>query len=211
VSRVRLLPYGDAAVLAEVADVDEALALHADLCDQPLAGAVDVVPGERTVLVRFDPALTSADEVSAALSGREVTGGRRTDGSLVTVPVAYDGADLADVADAVGLSVPDLVATHQRLTWRVAFVGFAPGFGYLVPDGDWPDVPRRLDPRTRVPAGSVAVAGRYSGVYPGASPGGWQLLGRTDLRVWDAQREPPALLLPGTRVRFEAVRSGAAP
>jgi KipI family sensor histidine kinase inhibitor len=205
-SRVRLLPYGDAAVLAEVADVDGALALHADLRDRRPPGTVDVVPGERTVLVRFDPAVTSADQVCADLARREVTSDRRTDGPLVTVQVDYDGADLADVAVALGLSIADLVAAHQRLTWRVAFVGFAPGFGYLVPDGDWPEVPRRTDPRTRVPAGSVAVAGRYSGVYPGASPGGWQLLGRTDLRIWDARREPPALLVPGTTVRFEAVR-----
>jgi KipI family sensor histidine kinase inhibitor len=161
--------------------------------------------------VRFDREVTSADEVRADLARREVTGDRRTDGPLVTVPVVYDGADLADVAAAVGVPVPDLVATHQRLTWRVAFVGFAPGFGYLVPDGDWPEMPRRTDPRTRVPAGSVAVAGRYSGIYPGASPGGWQLLGRTDLRVWDAEREPPALLVPGTTVRFTAVRFEAAP
>jgi KipI family sensor histidine kinase inhibitor len=204
VSRVRLLLYGDAAVLAEVADVDEALALHADLRHHRPPGTVDVVPGERTVLVRFDAAVTSADDVRADLARREVTGDSRTDGPLVTVPVGYDGADLAEVAGALHLSIPDLVAWHQRLTWRVAFVGFAPGFGYLVPDGDWPEVPRRTDPRTRVPAGSVAVAGRYSGVYPGASPGGWQLLGHTDLRVWDARREPPALLVPGTTVRFEA-------
>ena len=204
-SRVRLLPYGESAVLAEVADVDEALALHADLRAHRPPGTVDVVPGERTVLVRFDPAVTSADDVRADLARREATGASRTDGPLVTVPVGYDGPDLAEVAGALQLSIPDLVAWHQRLTWRVAFVGFAPGFGYLVPDGDWPEVPRRTDPRTRVPAGSVAVAGRYSGVYPGASPGGWQLLGRTDLRVWDIRREPPALLLPGARVRFEAL------
>jgi KipI family sensor histidine kinase inhibitor len=206
VNRVRLLPYGDAAVLAEVADVDEALALHADLCDRRPAGTIDVVPGERTVLVRFDPAVTSVDVVRADLARREVIGDRRTDGPLVTVPVVYDGADLADVAAALGLSIADLVAAHQRLTWRVAFVGFAPGFGYLVPDGEWPEVPRRADPRTRVPAGSVAVAGRYSGVYPSASPGGWQLIGRTELSVWDTQREPPALLVPGAPVRFEAVQ-----
>jgi KipI family sensor histidine kinase inhibitor len=204
-SRARLLPYGDAAVLAEVADVDQALALHADLRDRCPPGTVDVVPGERTVLVRFDPDVTSVDEVRADLLRREVTGDRRTDGPLVAVPVVYDGADLAEVAAAVGFSTSDLVAAHQRLIWRVAFAGFAPGFGYLVPGGDWPEVPRRVDPRTRVPAGSVAVGGRYSGIYPGTSPGGWQLLGRTELRVWDARREPPALLVPGTRVRFEAL------
>jgi KipI family sensor histidine kinase inhibitor len=206
VTGVRLLPYGDAAVLAEVGTVDEALVLHADLRDRRPAGTVDVVPGERTVLVRFDPDVTSVERVRADLARRQVTGDRRTDGPLVTVPVVYDGADLAEVAGAMDLSIADLVAWHQRLTWRLAFVGFAPGFGYLVPDGDWPEVPRRTDPRTRVPAGSVAVAGRYSGVYPSASPGGWQLLGRTELRVWDTRREPPALLVPGTEVRFQAVR-----
>ena len=203
---LRLLPYGDAAVLVEVADLDAALALHADLRDRPPAGAVDVVPAERTVLVRVDPSVTTVDTLEADLAGRTPRSRGVADGPVLTVPVTYDGADVADVAGDLGWSVDQLVAAHQRLTWRVAFVGFAPGFGYLVPDADWPEVPRRADPRTSVPAGSVAVAGRYAGVYPSASPGGWRLLGRTDLAVWDLARDPAALLTPGTRVRFEEAR-----
>jgi KipI family sensor histidine kinase inhibitor len=205
VSDVRLLPYGDTAVLVEVADLDAALALHADLCAHPPVGLVDTVPAERTVLVRVDPAATTVDALRDDLASRRPPPHSAVDGPLVTVPVVYDGADLAELAAALGWTVDRLVAAHQRRTWRVAFAGFAPGFGYLVANGDWPEVPRRADPRTSVPAGAVALAGRYAGVYPQASPGGWQLVGRTDLAVWDLDREPPALLVPGARVRFEAV------
>jgi len=205
VSGVRLLPYGDTAVLVEVADLDAALALHADLRAHPPAGLVDAVPAERTVLVRLDPAATTVAELRDDLVARRPPVHPAVDRPLVSVPVVYDGADLAEVAAGAGWTVDHLVAAHQERTWRVAFAGFAPGFGYLVPDGDWPEVPRRADPRTSVPAGAVALAGRYAGVYPQPSPGGWQLVGRTDLAVWDVDREPPALLVPGTRVRFEAV------
>jgi KipI family sensor histidine kinase inhibitor len=205
VSAVRLLPYGDAAVLVEVADLDAALALHADLRAHRPLGVHDVVPAERTVLVRVDPAVTTVAALHHDLASRRPAVHPAADGPLVTIPVGYDGADLDDVATALGWTVDRLVAAHQEHTWWVAFAGFAPGFGYLVPDGDWPEVPRRADPRTSVPPGSVAVAGRYGGVYPQASPGGWQLVGRTELKVWDVDREPPALLVPGTRVRFEAV------
>jgi KipI family sensor histidine kinase inhibitor len=205
VSDVRLLPYGDTAVLVEVADLDAALALHADLRAHPPVGLVDAVPAERTVLVRVDPAATTVDALRDDLASRRPHALSAVEGPLVTVPVVYDGADLADVAAVLGWTVDRLVAEHQQRTWRVAFAGFAPGFGYLVPDGDWPEVPRRADPRTSVPAGAVALAGRYAGVYPRAGPGGWQLVGSTELVAWDVDREPPALLVPGTRVRFAAV------
>lgn len=204
-SDVRLLPYGDAAVLVEVADLDAALALHAELRAHPPVGLVDAVPTERTVLVRVDPATTTVDALRDDLASRRPRALSAVDGPLVSVPVVYDGADLDAVAAVRGWTVDRLVAEHQQRTWRVAFAGFAPGFGYLVPDGDWPEVPRRADPRTSVPAGAVGLAGRYAGVYPRASPGGWQLLGSTDLVVWDVDRDPPALLVPGTRVRFAAV------
>jgi KipI family sensor histidine kinase inhibitor len=206
VSDVRLLPYGDAAVLVEVADLDAALALHADLRARPPLGVVDVVPAERTVLVRVDAAATTVEALRTDLSSRRPPPRPALGGPLVTIPVVYDGADLPGVAAALAWTVDRLVAAHQERTWRVAFAGFSPGFGYLVPDGEWPEVPRRADPRTSVPAGAVALAGRYAGVYPQASPGGWQLVGSTDLAVWDVDREPPALLVPGARVRFEAVR-----
>lgn len=202
----RLLPYGDCALLVEVADLDAAMALLGDLRAHPPAGVVDVIPAERSVLVRVDPRLTTVGALRDDLGSRRPTPTAPADGALVTVPVVYDGADLEATATGLGWSVDRLVAAHQGVGWRVAFAGFAPGFGYLVPDADWPEVPRRTEPRTSVPAGSVAVAGRYAGVYPQSSPGGWQLLGRTDLAVWDVDRDPPALLVPGTRVRFEAVR-----
>ncbi len=204
-SDVRLLPYGDTAVLVEVAGLDAALALHADIRNNPPVGLVDAVTAERTVLVRVDPATTTVDALRDDLASRRPHALSAVDGPLVTVPVTYDGADLAEVAAVLGWTADRLVAEHQQRSWRMAFAGFAPGFGYLVPDGDWPEVPRRADPRTSVPAGAVALAGRYAGVYPQASPGGWQLVGSTDLVVWDVDREPPALLVPGARVRFAAV------
>jgi KipI family sensor histidine kinase inhibitor len=116
--------------------------------------------------------------------------------------VTYDGPDLDDVTRLTGLSRAEVVAAHTGTPWRVAFGGFAPGFAYLVGGDPRLRVPRRVRPRPSVPAGSVALAGEFSGVYPRSSPGGWQLLGRTDTVLWDVDRDPPALLTPGTIVRF---------
>ena len=128
------------------------------------------------------------------------------DAEVVTVPVEYGGDDLHDTAVLLGLSPEALVAHHVAVTWRVAFIGFAPGFGYLVSD-EWPfQVPRLDAPRTRVPAGSVALAGAFAGAYPRESPGGWRIVGRTDAVLWDATSDEPALFAPARRVRFQAVR-----
>ncbi len=187
----RLRPYGDTGVLVEVDDLDLALAWYAALRARPPEGTVDLVPAERTVLVRLDPAVTTVARAVEDLAGRAVEpGAAAAAGPVVTVPVVYDGPDLASAAAAAGWSARALVAAHQERTWRVAFVGFSPGFGYLVADGDWPDLPRLAVPRTRVPAGSVALAGRYSGVYPAASPGGWQLVGRTRRAPGPVGRRP---------------------
>lgn len=129
---------------------------------------------------------------------------------VVVIDVIYDGEDLDDVAAAAGISVDDLIARHTAATWRVAFGGFAPGFGYLVTDQEWFDVPRRPSPRTRVPAGAVGLAGAFSGAYPREGPGGWQLIGRTDAPLWRPRSSRPALLTPGTTVRFRAVQPGSA-
>jgi KipI family sensor histidine kinase inhibitor len=124
----------------------------------------------------------------------------------VEIPVTYDGPDLDDVAVLTGLTRDGVVAAHTGTDWRVGFGGFAPGFAYLVGGDPRLRVPRRSEPRTRVPAGAVGLAGEFSGIYPRESPGGWQLLGTTDVVLWDADREPPALLVPGTIVRFVEAR-----
>jgi len=188
---------GRHAVLAEVADSAAArsLASYARAARVP---AGEVVPGARTVL--FD-AVTDADALSALLSGwtAEVI---PEPGELVELAVAYDGADLEDVAARWGTDVDGVVARHGAVEFVSAFCGFAPGFAYLAGLPEDLAVPRLDTPRTRVPAGAVGLAGSWCGVYPSASPGGWRLLGRTDAALWDPSRGEPALLAPGTRVRF---------
>lgn len=201
---MRAIGYGDRAWLLEVADHHEALALYEDLRADPVPGCVDLVPAARTVLVSFgDPAATQA--ARRGLLERRVRAVGRPDGPLVEVPVVYDGADLGVVAEQAGLSVAEVVARHCAGDYAVAFVGFRAGFAYLSGLDPLLHMPRRDSPRARVPAGAVAVAGEFCAVYPSASPGGWQLLGHTPLPVWDPQARPPALLLPGTRVRFVEV------
>jgi KipI family sensor histidine kinase inhibitor len=199
---MRLLPSGTTALLVEVDSLEEVLALYAALVADPPEGVVDVVPAARTVLLVADPAVTTLPLVEAAVRRVRPQQDRRTAGELVEIPVRYDGEDLADVGALLGLDPADVVRRHTGEEWTVAFGGFAPGFGYLTSaSGSW-DVPRRESPRTKVPAGSVALAGEFSGVYPRESPGGWQLIGRTELAVFDLEREPAALLRPGNRVRF---------
>lgn len=204
---MRLLPAGDRGVLVEVDDLTAVLALHARLAAADLAGVVDLVPAARTVLVVLDPTATTPAAVADAVRMLPPGGptARAADGPLVEVPVVYDGPDLAEVGRLTGWGAEQVVRRHTGTTWTVAFGGFAPGFAYAVADGGpaW-QVPRRAEPRTRVPAGSVALADAWTGVYPNASPGGWQLVGRTDAPLWDLHRAPPALLHAGTRVRFVA-------
>ena len=199
---MRLLPSGSTALLVELDALDDVLALYAALADDPPAGVVDVVPAARTVLLVTDPARTTLAAVADAVRRTTPRPGGRASGDTVELPVRYDGADLAEAADLLHLTPRELVARHTGAEWTVAFCGFAPGFGYLTQPGAAWDVPRRATPRTRVPPGSVALAGEFSGVYPRESPGGWQLIGRTDVAVLDLDRDPAALLRPGTRVRF---------
>ena len=199
---MRVLPSGSTALLVELAGLEEVLDLYAALCAERPDGVVDVVPAARTILLVTDPCATDLATVERAV--RETTPRRvdRTGGELVEIPVTYDGEDLAEAASLLSCTPEELVRRHTGEEWTVAFCGFAPGFGYLAGAcGQW-DVPRRDSPRTRVPAGSVALAGEFSGVYPRASPGGWQLIGRTELSIFDLDRDPPALLRPGTPVRF---------
>lgn len=200
---MRLLPYGDRALLAELDDGEQALALAAGLRADAPAAVGDLVPAARTVLV-VAAADASVDDLRRALE--QVTpqpvDPHDTDVEPLEVPVVYDGEDLDDVARLTGLSTDEVVAAHTGQTWRVAFGGFAPGFGYLVGEDDRLHVPRREESRTKVPVGAVGLAGEYSGVYPRESPGGWQLIGRTELAMFDLDRDPAALLRPGVLVRF---------
>jgi KipI family sensor histidine kinase inhibitor len=199
---MRVLPSGTTALLVELETLDDVLALYAALVDEPPAGVLDVVPAARTVLLVSDPALTSLSAVADAVKRTTPRRDRREVGQLVELPVSYDGADLLEVGRLLGLDPADVVRRHVGAEWTVAFCGFAPGFGYLTQaSGQW-DVPRRTSPRTRVPSGSVALAGEFSSVYPRESPGGWQLIGRTEVAVFDLSRDPAALFRPGNRVRF---------
>jgi KipI family sensor histidine kinase inhibitor len=209
VSGLRLLPCGERAVLAEVADLAAVLGLHAALEAAALDGVVELVPAARTVLVAFDPAVTDAGAVGAAVAALAWKPGARGDGALVEIPVVYDGEDLDEVAALAGVSREEVVRRHLDGEYVAAFCGFAPGFAYLDGLDGALRVPRRATPRTRVPAGAVAIADRFAAVYPRESPGGWQLLGRTSLALWDLDAEPPARLVPGTRVRFVEAASEA--
>ena len=197
--------HGDSGLLVEVADVARALALHAALRAAPPAGLVDLVPAARSVLVRVAP---GTDLVALAASIRAVrveaptAGTDSGSGPVVEIPVVYDGEDLASVARLTGMGPAEVVGVHTGQLWTVAFAGFAPGFGYLAGEDTRLTVPRLRVPRTSVPAGAVGLAGEFSGMYPRASPGGWQLIGRTDHAMWCPDRDPPAVLTPGVRVRF---------
>jgi KipI family sensor histidine kinase inhibitor len=178
-----------------VADNEEAVRLARAL--RARGDLVDVVPGHRTVLA------TWAGGEAPSFDGVRVDSTRApVEARLVEVPVVYDGPDLAAVAQLVGVSPEEVAARHAAGAYIVAFLGFAPGFAYLLGGDELLHVPRLESPRERVPAGSVAIAGPYSAVYPGASPGGWRLLGRTELVLFDPGSDDPALLAPGDRVRF---------
>lgn len=212
---MKLLRCGERAVLVELDDLDHVLAVEAAVREQVSGGAdawadvVEIVPAARTLLVSVSqPASLAA--LTAALPGAvqaAETAGPQRDPEVVEIEVRYDGPDLADVAELTGLTRAEVVAAHTGTPWRVAFGGFAPGFAYLADGDPRLDVPRRSSPRTSVPAGSVALAGAFAGIYPRSSPGGWQLLGRTDAVLWDVDRDPPALLRPGCVVHFVEVGS----
>jgi KipI family sensor histidine kinase inhibitor len=205
---VRLRRCGTDAVLVEVDSLDQVDAVRAAVSSAAergdLPGLVELVPAARTVLVALESESALA-RLRDILATADLHRPARREQREVRIPVRYDGPDLELAAETAGLSVADLVELHSGTEYTVAFTGFAPGFGYLV-GLPKPLVQARLDhPRTAVPAGSVAIAGEFTGVYPRSSPGGWRLLGRTDLTLFDPHREPPALLVPGDRVRFEVV------
>lgn len=206
-----LLPAGEHAVLLELADLTEVLAVAAELRravvarDPGFTDVLDVVPAARTVLVTLGER-GDRQQLRTALARLDL-GAPATTASpppdAVEIAVHYDGPDLAEVAAQTGLTEDEVVRAHTGTPWQAAFGGFAPGFSYLVGGDARLQVPRRAEPRTSVPAGAVALAGEFSAIYPRSSPGGWQLIGHTDTRVWDLAREPAALLEPGTAVRFK--------
>jgi KipI family sensor histidine kinase inhibitor len=164
---------------------------------------VELVPGYRTLLVVADRARVEAlDELAAGLGALELPPAEAVAGEPVEIPVRYDGEDLPEVAGLTGLEAGEVVRRHTAPTYTVAFLGFSPGFPYLVGLDPALEVPRRDTPRTSIPAGSVGLAGGQTGIYPTASPGGWQLIGRTEVTLFDPGRDPPALLGPGSRLRF---------
>ena len=201
--RVRLLPCGDRATLVELPSDAGVLEFRADVAALGLTGVGELVPAARTLLVHHSEA--RGPVVRAALVTLPM---RKAEAIAATAPVQvavrYDGADLTAVADEIGCSVEAVIAQHQDPTYLVAFCGFAPGFAYLVGLPSALHLPRLATPRTRVPAGSVAIAGEYSAVYPRESPGGWRLLGRTEATLWATDLDPPAVLTPGRAVRFVA-------
>lgn len=199
---MRFLPVSLTTILVELADLDETLALFASLQAVPVDGIEEMVPAARTLMIRFRPEKVSSAELAAQIGTRDLSAKIVPSEHLVEIPVRYDGEDLNDVAELTGLSVEEVIRRHTESEFTVAFCGFAPGFGYLVGGDAALHVPRRKSPRTRIPAGSVAIAGAFSGVYPQASPGGWQIIGTTPVKMWDIDRDPGALFQPGYRVRF---------
>lgn len=204
--RVRSVrPLGPHAVVARLDGTDAILALQRVLLEAPLRGQVDVIAAVETLTVLADSA-SAARRIDAWLSEAEIQPAASQDGALVVLDTVYDGEDLPAVARLTGLSAEAVITAHSTQTWTVAFAGFAPGFGYLVGENQRLAVPRRSEPRTAVPAGAVGLAGEYSAVYPRQSPGGWQLIGRTNRQMWNLEWERPALLSPGDRVQFRPVR-----
>ena len=196
----RLLPYGERGQLLECDDLTETLGVLRALQLLDLDDVTEMVPGARTIFLRSAEPLSR--QRRRQLLEVEPVPSDWSEGEAVEIGVHYDGADLTEVARLVGLTTTEVIAAHTGQTWTVAFCGFAPGFGYLHGENATLQVPRRARPRTSVPAGAVGLADVWSGIYPRRGPGGWQLIGRTTQTLWDLDRTPPALLQPGTRVRF---------
>ncbi|MCX2948169.1 5-oxoprolinase subunit PxpB [Lentzea sp. NEAU-D7] len=186
---------GTDALLVEVDSLSEVAAVRAAL--EQLDGIEELVPAARTVLVKG-----ALNQVRDALKAVDLTKAPTTHSREVTIPVVYDGPDLALVAETAGITPDEVVRLHTTATYEVAFCGFAPGFGYLTGLPEALQQPRLDSPRTKVPQGSVGIAGEFTAAYPRPTPGGWRLIGRTEITLFDARAETPALLQPGDQVRF---------
>ncbi|WP_377498868.1 allophanate hydrolase subunit 1 [Microlunatus sp. GCM10028923] len=197
---------GDRALLLLPGRAELLAGMLATVRSAGVPGVTDLLPAAETLMITID---ADADQAEVAQDLRALLADLAAwapvpddEAGEVIIPVRYDGVDLEEVAGLLGLGVPELIAAHTGRVWRCRFVGFTAGFGYLESDQPWQAVPRRAQSRTAVPAGSVGLADRYSAVYPRRAPGGWQLIGTTDIAMWDLGRPQSALLAPGTRVRF---------
>lgn len=198
----RFFRCGSNAVLVEVTNIHEVLSLYSSLKERPIPGIEQVIPGARTILLAFDSHQTDLKRIEEQVQSRPLDAEVRHKGALVQVPVVYDGEDLAEVSRLTGLTEAEVVARHTERDYLVAFGGFAPGWAYLTGVDPVLHLPRRRNPRPRIPAGAVAIAGGFTGVYPRESPGGWHLLGHALVPMWDIHRDPPALFMPGATVQF---------
>ncbi|WP_105035580.1 carboxyltransferase domain-containing protein [Cryobacterium aureum] len=211
IESVQLL--SDRALLVELESLADVLAVQSELTINPASGQVDVIAGAGTVVVttRTTQALHSlAQRLQQFDLANQAIGSGLTHSDLITIDTVYDGPDLDGVGLLTGMTRESVVAAHSSQLWKAAFGGFAPGFAYLIGENEKLTVPRQDIPRVLVPEGSVALGNNYSAIYPRASPGGWQLIGRTDADLWNLDRADPALLRPGCRVRFRPVRAQAA-
>jgi KipI family sensor histidine kinase inhibitor len=214
---VRMLAAGDRAIVIDLCEDSDragggrtaALELATRITDAGLDGVEDVVPSEHSILLVLSEAAyqrrmaTLMATLMADLVRHPASGsGHAAATSVIRIPVTYDGPDLEEVALASGLTPRELVQAHCGTTWAAAFAGFMPGFCYLLGGDPRIQAGRRAEPRPQVPAGSVALAGHYSAVYPRQAPGGWQLIGTTRLPVWDLDAQPPAAIIPGCQVQF---------
>jgi len=213
---MRFLAAGESALVVELGDAIDpelnarVLALDRALLEAPFDGYLEAVPSYRSLLVFFDPERASAESIEGHVHRLEAEAGRfdRKPPRLREVPTVYDGEDLEDVARRIGATVEEVVRLHSEREYLVYMVGFTPGFAYMGSTHERLGLPRRSSPRTRVPAGSVGIAMGQTGIYPSATPGGWNLLGRAEHRdLFDLSRDPPSYFLPGDHVRFVPVHS----
>lgn len=201
-STIRFLPVNLSHILVEFCSLKDALAFYESVKEADITAIQDIIPAAKTVLIHYTPWLISAQELVFQLRQLEIKALATRYSQSLTIPVHYQGEDLQEVAELLGIETDEVIRRHTEQIYQVAFTGFAPGFAYLVADNSPLYVPRRQTPRTRIPAGSVGLAGEFSGVYPQQSPGGWQLIGTTEIKMWDLTREQPAFLLPGDKVHF---------
>lgn len=192
--------------LIEFASLEETIAVHHFLQHAQHPYIQEMIPAARTILIYFDHLFTNVKALIQWISAQKIDQQIFITGKEVVINVRYDGIDLAGVAEYLGLSTHEVIQKHSNSRWQVAFIGFAPGFAYLIsPDQPFRSIPRLASPRKKITAGSVGLAGEYSGIYPKDSPGGWQLIGQTDEKMWDLHRQQPALLLPTDQVVFNDI------